>query len=119
VAAFASPAWIDNLRAAAATASVHPDLRLTIEQRIIGDEPVAWHLAFADGSVAAAEGPADNPTITLTSNRETAIAIESGMLSSQRAFLDGDLRIGGDLHMLIETRGALAEFAAILASAAT
>ena len=110
MAAFASPAWIESLDEAAASASVDRGLRLTIEQRITGVEPAVWHFVFADGGVTATEGSVSEPTITLTSSLPVAAAIHSGDLSPQRAFLDGDLQIGGDLRVLIETRRALAAF---------
>jgi hypothetical protein len=41
-----------------------------------------------------------------------AADIHAGRLSAQRAFLDGDLRIGGDIDALLERRGEMAAVAA-------
>lgn len=117
MAAFASLAWINSLSDAAASASVDPTLRITIEQRISGTDDAAWHFEFADGAVTAKAGAAAQPTITLSSSLAVAAAIHAGELSPQRAFLDGDLRIGGDLNALIANRHALAEVATILGAA--
>lgn len=117
MAAFASPDWIESLARTAETATVDPMLDLTIEQRITGAEPLAWHLVFAEGRVRAGAGTADEATITLSSSLEIATAIHAGELSAQRAFLDGDLQIGGDISALISHRSALAEMADLLAAA--
>ncbi|MEZ5245953.1 MAG: SCP2 sterol-binding domain-containing protein [Acidimicrobiales bacterium] len=117
MAAFASQEWIDDLTRAAAGATIDADIRLTIEQRITGPSPISWHVAFADGVARVAAGPAADPSVTLTSSFETAAAIHAGRLSAQRAFLDGALRIGGDLDVLISHRGALDEIAELLGAA--
>jgi len=117
VAEFATPEWIETLSAAAAAVRSDPDLRLTVEQRITGPDPTAWHFSFADGRIEVTAGPADDATISISSSRATATAIHAGELSAQRAFLDGDLRIGGDLNGLIVHRAALAEAAALMAAA--
>jgi len=117
VATFASPEWIEHLAHAASKTTTDPALRLTVEQRIIGDSPVTWHVTFADGAVRVAAGTADDAAVTLTSSFETANAIHAGRLSAQRAFLDGALQIGGDLDTLISHRRALAEVADLLGAA--
>ncbi len=117
MAAFASPEWIEALGRAAAEATVDPEVSITIEQRITGTNPIAWHFVFGDGSVHAVAGGAAQPTIVLTSSRETAVAIHAGTLSAQRAFLDGDFQIGGDLTALITQRAALTDVAVLMAAA--
>lgn len=109
---FASPAWIAELQRAASSASVDPDIRLVVEQRITGPEPVVWHLDIADGAVTVHEGGAEAPTVSLSSTAPVAAAIHAGRLSPQRAFLDGDLRIGGDIDALLERRDEMAAVAA-------
>jgi hypothetical protein len=117
VAEFATPEWIESLSATAAAVRTDPDLRLTVEQRITGPQPTAWHFSFADGRLEVGTGTIDDATISLSSPHAIAAAIHAGELSAQRAFLDGDLRIGGDLNGLIVHRAALAEAAALMAAA--
>lgn len=100
---------------AAEHVTVDPELSITVEQRL--DEGVAWHFVFADGTVRVAPGETEEPDIVLTSSLEIALAIHAGKLSAQRAFLDGDLRIGGDITTLIEQRAALSEVAELMAAA--
>lgn len=110
MAAFASPDWIDDLARAAGAIEPDPDLSLVVEQRI--DEPeIAWHFRLDRGSMEVGAGRAADPTITLSCSFATASAIHAGELSAQRAFLDGELRIGGELNALITNRAALSEVA--------
>lgn len=114
MAPFASPEWIDDLARAAADVAVDPGIRLTVEQHLTGEAASTWHVTIADGVVRIAAGAAPEAEISLTSSFATAAAIHEGRLSAQRAFLDGDLRIGGDLQTLIAHRGALAGVAQLL-----
>ena len=111
---FASQEWIDELAQAAQAASCDPSVELQVEQRVTGDDPASWHFTIVDGEISVGAGPADAPTFTLTSSRDTAVAINAGTLSAQRAFLDGALQIGGDVHALIAHRRIVGELAALL-----
>jgi hypothetical protein len=111
---FATPEWIEQMARAAEAARVDPTLSFTVQQQLTGAETTSWHFTIADGRARVFAGPADEPTVTLTSSAATAAAIHGGRLSPQRAFLDGDLQIGGDLNALIAHRGAFAEIADLL-----
>ena len=115
MAVLATPEWVDDLAVRAAAVEVDPALDLTIEQHIVDSPPATWHITLTGGRaiVGAGENPA--ATLRLTSDRATAEAIHSGRLSAQRAFLDGALRIGGDIGQLITNREALALVAGLLA----
>ncbi len=115
MAAFATPEWIREISARAARADVDPALELTVEQRIVDAPTAAWHVAIADGRIVVAAGENPDAVLRLASDRATAAAIHAGELPAQRAFLDGALRIGGDIGQLIENRRALDAVARILA----
>lgn len=110
MAGFLTDQWFVELDAAARGSSIDPDLRLVIQQ-IIPDGPdgaeVAYVMTLADGAIAVRRGRADEPDITVTQARATAEAIHRGELSAQRAFIEGRLRLGGDLRAVIERGGAL------------
>ena len=110
---FATPKWIDALAHRAATVDAPPGVALTIEQYIDGE--CAWHCVIREGRIRVVPGPATDPTATLSTSHAAATAIERGELSAQRAFLDGNLRIGGDIGTLIEHRAALAALAEVMA----
>lgn len=108
--------WISTLAERAAAVTVDAGLDLVIEQRLADDPDTAWHLEFRDGSLTVHRGRHPEPRIVLTSPRATVDAIRGGELSAQRAFLDGDLRIGGDIATLLDHRTALAAVAELLAA---
>ena len=94
----------------------HPDVRFTLEQRIEGDNTATWHVEIAEGRLRVGTGPGRDCTVWLTIPRPVAEGIRVGVLSAQRAFLDGDLRIGGDVGALLAHRSALEAVAALLAA---
>ena len=111
---FLSPAWVAALdeaaRASGPLAAGCEDLDLVIEQRITGrpDGDVAFHLTLRHGRASVTAGPAASPTITFVQDLATARSIASGEGSAQRAFMAGDLRIGGDLRILLDHQEVLA-----------
>jgi SCP-2 sterol transfer family len=115
---YLSPEWIDAAgdavsaddRLGAALAGVN----LTVEQVVEGGDPagtggaVTWHVAIEDGKVSLAAGPAARADLRFTTDRATAAGIASGALSAQRAFVEGRLRVGGDLSQLVAHQRAIA-----------
>lgn len=114
VLSFLSDAWIAALHDAAAgdeaLARSTADLGLCIEQCVTDgpDGEFRYHVRFDHGEVSVSAGPADDPDIRFTTDRETATAIAAGRRSAQRAFMTGDLRIGGDLRAVLDHGEALA-----------
>jgi putative sterol carrier protein len=62
------------------------------------------------------DGRVEGPDLTFTQDRATAGAIARGELSAQAAFLDGRLRVGGDLSAARSRARALAAIADVFAS---
>lgn len=112
---FATAEWIDDLAARAARVEVDAGLRIIVEQRIIDETPSAWSVSVADGRVQVTEGENPAADLRLTSDRATAEDIHAGRRSAQRAFLDGDLQIGGDVSELIAHRRAFDTVTAVVA----
>jgi putative sterol carrier protein len=104
---FLSDEWIEALDAAAAAdeqlAALTAELDLTIEQEVtdgpLGD--VRYHVTFDRGTVSVASGAAASPTVRFTQDHRTAAAIANGTGSAQRAFMTGQLKVGGDLRVLL------------------
>ncbi len=127
MAQFLSPEWLIELEEAARSherlAELTGDTRLVIEQRVVpGDDGTGadapgfvYHLALDHGTVSVAEGPAADPTVTFTQTPELARAIATGEESAQRAFMTGDLRVGGNLQELLIHQQVLAELGDVFA----
>ncbi|MDZ4857636.1 MAG: SCP2 sterol-binding domain-containing protein [Candidatus Hydrogenedentes bacterium] len=75
---------------------------------ITGDDGGTWHVKLADGLANVSPGPAENPSITLTSTDQNWLDIVSGKLSGQTAFLTGKLKIKGDMSLAMKLQNVFA-----------
>lgn len=118
---YLSPEWMEAARRALADDDTpRPALagvKLTVEQTVedTPDGTATWHIAIADGRMALSAGPADQPDLRITTRWETAAAVAAGTLAAQRAFVEGRLRLGGDLSLLLTHQRALAAVDDVLA----
>jgi len=104
---YLSDEWIEALDAAA---RAHEGVRaaaraesLTIKQTVTTpDDPVAYYIRAGDGEVCVRAGRAAAPTVTFTTDLDTAADVAQGTASAQLAFMRGRLRVGGDLRALLE-----------------
>jgi hypothetical protein len=113
---FLSPAWVAELDAALRAletvtptaprsrpvAAGDPARGFVVEQRVRRDDGVVHvhHLVAADGRFRAVAGPAPDPDLILTTDLDTAIALQRGVITAQLALATGHLRLGGDLDHL-------------------
>ena len=85
---------------------------ITVEHCVTsaGEPDFWWHVRVADGKAEAATGPAGDTApnrVTFTSDFRTASAIALGEESIQHAFLNGRLRLNGDVHLLFAASDTL------------
>lgn len=66
---------------------------------------VKTYLKIADGVPEVGLGDVDNPEATINQNYETAVAIDKGELNSQNAFMQGKLKIQGNIMKLMQLQG--------------
>jgi hypothetical protein len=120
LAGFLTEAWLDDLDAAAQSAELDTKGDLVLQQ-VIPDGPdgqeVAYALVVDRGRVRVVRGRVDEPDLTFTQDRATAEAIHRGQLSAQAAFMQGRLRLGGDLRTVIDRAAELAAIDDVFASA--
>ena len=111
---YLSPEWIDAAQRALAADPALPEalagVTLTVEQAVDGVTAGAarWHITIGGGRVALAPGPAEQADLRFTTTYETAAQIATGRLAAQRAFVEGRLRVGGDLALLLTHQRAVA-----------
>ena len=67
----------------------------------------SYHVRFGPDRVAVGSGR-DDARVTLVQSWDTAGAVARGERSAQRAFLDGDIRIDGNVQALLGHQGRLA-----------
>lgn len=111
---YLSTEWIDAAQRALAADPALPGalagVALTVEQTVDGAPggTARWHITIGGGRVALVPGPAERADLRFTTSYETAAQIASGDLAAQRAFVEGRLRVGGDLALLLAHQRAVA-----------
>jgi putative sterol carrier protein len=74
-------------------------------QQVTTDVPdlgeVKGYLKIADGNPEVGPGEVENPEATVTQNYETSVAISKGELNTQQAFMQGKIKIQGNLMKLM------------------
>jgi SCP-2 sterol transfer family len=120
VARFLSPAWFDEIESAGlaagpgAPATSNPEGRLVMEQVVTGTpEGEVSYLVVVEGGHAHVVRPSPGDTaaeahLTITCDWPTATAIAQGRLSTQRALMQGRLRVRGSPTALLQRSTQLA-----------
>jgi putative sterol carrier protein len=104
---FLSDDWFDTLEARASRAVVPAGIDLTLHQTVGRDPAISWQIHIGAGAVKIERGAAEEADVHLASDLHTALGIHRGEISAQRAFLDGRLRIDGDIATLMTHREVL------------
>jgi putative sterol carrier protein len=118
VAGFLTTEWLEELDALARTARPPEGAELVVQQVVTdpsGD--VAYSIVIRDGAMAVTPGVHPDAQVTFRQDRATAAAIARGELSAQAAFLDGRLRLGGDLTAVLDRASALTSVDDVFAAA--
>ncbi len=100
--------WIERQSSRLEGIGVDPSVRMVIQQVLTDTTSTYWHVVIVDGSARVRPGVHRTPDVTLTVDVATATAITEGRTSAQREFLDGRIRIVGDIAALMAAREALA-----------
>lgn len=114
MARFLTQEWLDDLVSAldsSLDASLE-DVRITLQQ-IVTDAPdgqVAWWTTFDNGAVTVGFGHAEEADVTITEDYETGAALARGDLNFQGAFMQGKLKITGNMGKLLQNQAALQAF---------
>ncbi|MFZ6003989.1 MAG: SCP2 sterol-binding domain-containing protein [Actinomycetota bacterium] len=110
MALFLTPEWIKELDAAARLVQVPGDIELTVQQVVEAGagSTVEYAIRIAGGSMSVLGGRAQDADVTIAQDRTTAEQIARGELSAQTAFMEGRLRIGGDLRSAVDRALGLA-----------
>jgi putative sterol carrier protein len=119
VAEFLTDAWLAELDAAAGAAALPDDLHLVVQQVVLDDRgrETAYTIRILGGHASVTAGRVDDADVTFTQDRATAAAIARGELSAQVAFMAGRLRVGGDLHEVMDRNQKLVDLGDLFAPA--
>lgn len=115
---YLSLAWIDELTTAVAASERMSELaaehRIGVTQ-VVTDGPegtVVYHLQVGDGTASFGAGPADPEHVRMEQAWDTAVAVATGELNAQEAFIGGRIKLAGDRQLLLASQpvfGALDE----------
>ena len=75
--------------------------------QVVTDGPegaVTYHLQVRDGEATFGAGPADPEDVRMEQDWETAVAVATGELNAQEAFINGRIRLFGDQQKLLESQ---------------
>jgi len=67
-----------------------------------GAEPGNWYATIKDGRCSVVKGDAPSPKMTLTSDSTDYIKIITGELDRMKAFMEGKIKLGGDLALAMK-----------------
>ncbi len=71
----------------------------TIQLNLSGDHAGNWYLVIKDQQFHVNEGTASNPGLTIVANSEDLLKIFSGQMDGMQAFMQGKLKISGDMSI--------------------
>lgn len=75
----------------------------TVHFKFTGAEPGEWNAVIKDGKCEVAQGiPRKQPTMTLTADSSDYIKIFTGELDGMQAFMQGKIKLGGDLNLAMK-----------------
>jgi putative sterol carrier protein len=74
---------------------------------------VTYHLAVKDGLVSFAAGPAEDEDVRFVQDWGTAVAVATGELNAQEAFLKGRIKLVGDQQSLFDNQPVFAALDAV------
>ena len=102
--------WIDAVAANVASDDRLGDLAGEHEigfTQVVSDGPdgdVTYHLQVGDGRITFAAGPADPEHVRMEQTWDTAVAVATGTLNAQEAFVSGHIRLYGDQQRLLDSQ---------------
>jgi len=119
---YLSLAWIDALSTEVA-ASDHlrglaSDHQINVTQ-IVRDGPegdVTYHFHVGDGDASFGPGEADDEDVRMEQQWSTAVAVATGELNAQEAFISGQILLFGDQQKLLDAQPVFGALDAVFAS---
>ncbi len=79
-----------------------PGLDAVLQFKFTGAEAGAWFATIKDGKCGVAQGEAPNPKMTLTADSSDYIKIFTGELDGMAAFMQGKIKLAGDLNLAMK-----------------
>ena len=78
------------------------DIVADIYYKVTGEEPGDYYLEIANGTCIFHEGTPASPTLTIETPSEVWVAISTGKLDGQQAFMEQKYKASGDFSLLMK-----------------
>jgi putative sterol carrier protein len=107
---YLSLGWIESLSREVAESETLAVLAGSHEigvTQVVNDGPegtVTYHLQVRDGAARFGAGPAEPEDVRMEQDWDTAVAVATGELNAQEAFISGRIRLFGDQQRLLESQ---------------
>ena len=123
---FLTEEWGDKVREALGSSEAVQNavkgVNLTIQQ-VVTDVPdqgeVKYWTKFNDGAIDGGIGEAADADVTIAQSYETASAMNRGELNAQAAFMQGKLKVTGNMGKLLQHQGAIQALGPVMQSVET
>lgn len=79
-----------------------PGLDAVLQFKFTGDEAGEWFATIKDDKCAVEQGEHPDPKMTLTADSGDYIKIFTGELDGMQAFMQGKIKLGGDLNLAMK-----------------
>jgi len=76
-----------------------------IQLKLTGAQAAEWYVTIKDGKCAVAQGTASAPKLTVTADSGDFVKIFSGQLDGMQAFMQGKLKLAGDMSLAMKLLG--------------
>ena len=77
-------------------------LNAAIQFNFTGQEPGEWYAVIQDGKCEVSRGIHPSPRMTLKANSEDYVKIFTGELDGMQAFMQGKIKLTGDLNLAMK-----------------
>ncbi|MGA7759166.1 MAG: SCP2 sterol-binding domain-containing protein [Ilumatobacteraceae bacterium] len=114
--------WINALSDEVANSDHMRDLATTHRigvTQVVSNGPegdVTYHLTVGDGAASFGAGPADPEDVKMQQDWDTAVAVATGELNAQEAFIGGRILLFGDQQKLLESQPVFGALEAVFAT---
>jgi putative sterol carrier protein len=114
--------WINELTAQVAASDHMRDIASSHQigvTQVVSDGPegdVTYHLQVGNGHASFGAGAADPEDVKMEQGWDTAVAVATGELNAQEAFINGHIRLWGDQQKLLDNQAVFGALDAVFAT---